>query len=83
MVDFSRVWTAALVLALTASASAQTPQLTALKRRSAIAVTFDLASTDTRDLAPRLRSRQPVSVTWHIDVRRLSTPELASTVVTP
>ena len=58
------------VMLLTAGVRAQEPLLRVTRAGDSLRVTFDLRPTDTQDLAVRLRGRDPVRVTWHIDVRR-------------
>jgi len=60
----------AAVMLLTGVAHAQEPLLRADRVGSSLFVTFDLRSVDTGDLEVRLRGKDPVSVTWEIDVRR-------------
>lgn len=66
--------TAAAVLAVTmlfaAGVRAQEPLLRVIRAGDALRVTFDLRPTDTQHLAVRLRGRDPVRVTWRIEVRR-------------
>lgn len=58
------------VTLITAGARAQEPLLRATRAGDALRVTFDMRPTDMHDLAVRLQGRDPVRVTWQIDVRR-------------
>jgi len=60
----------AAVMLLTGAAHAQEPLLRADRLGSSLFITFDLRPVDTGDLDVRLRGKDPVSVTWEIDVRR-------------
>lgn len=60
----------AVLMFSTIGVRAQAPLLRVMRAGDTIRVTFDLRSTDTQDLAVRLRGHDPVRVTWHIDVRR-------------
>ena len=60
----------AVTMLFAAGVRAQEPLLHVTRAGDAIRVTFDLRPTDTKDLAVRLRGRDPVRVTWQIDIRR-------------
>lgn len=61
----------AVNLVLSASALADTtPDLVVRASGSTLHVSFDLRAAEAPDVERRLGSARPVSVTWHIDVRR-------------
>lgn len=65
-------WLGPAVAALLAAVgvAAQAPRLDVRSAGTSLFVSFDLQSTRTDDLVARVRSAEPVSVTWAIDVRR-------------
>lgn len=64
------VGTAVASVLLAVGVAAQAPELVVRRTGASVHVRFDLRPTNVDDLASRLRSAEPVSVTWAIDIRR-------------
>lgn len=60
----------AVVMLFAAGVHAQEPLLRAVRAGNALRVTFDMRPSDMHDLAVRLQGRDPVRVTWRIEIRR-------------